>query len=67
MNGRTSDGRWAPLGGAQDTAANRSISGWTEGDAWVYTWSPLHDRAGLLQLMGGAEAYDAKLDEPAPG
>jgi putative alpha-1,2-mannosidase len=43
------------------------FSGWTEGDAWVYTWSPLHDQAGLLQLMGGAEAYDAKLDEPAPG
>jgi predicted alpha-1,2-mannosidase len=43
-------------------AGNRSISGWTEGDAWVYTWSPLHDQAGLLQLMGGAEAYDAKLD-----
>jgi predicted alpha-1,2-mannosidase len=62
MNGKTSDGKWAPLGGAEDTPANRSISGWTEGDAWVYTWSPLHDQAGLLQLMGGAEAYDAKLD-----
>jgi predicted alpha-1,2-mannosidase len=62
MNGKTSDGRWAPLGGTRDTPGNRSISGWTEGDAWVYTWSPLHDQAGLLQLMGGAEAYDAKLD-----
>jgi predicted alpha-1,2-mannosidase len=62
MNGKTSDGKWAPLGGPRDTPGNRSISGWTEGDAWVYTWSPLHDQAGLLQLMGGAEAYDAKLD-----
>jgi len=62
MNGRTADGKWAPLGGGNDTTANRSISGWTEGDAWVYTWSPLHDQAGLLRLMGGAEAYDAKLD-----
>ena len=62
MNGRTSDGKWAPLGGAEDTPANRSLSGWTEGDAWVYTWSPLHDQAGLLQLMGSADAYDAKLD-----
>jgi predicted alpha-1,2-mannosidase len=62
MNGKTSDGKWAPLGGGRDTPGNRSISGWTEGDAWVYTWSPLHDQAGLLQLMGGAEAYDAKLD-----
>ena len=62
MNGKTSDGKWAPLGAAQDSPANRSMSGWTEGDAWVYTWSALHDQAGLLQLMGGAEAYDAKLD-----
>jgi predicted alpha-1,2-mannosidase len=62
MNGKTSDGKWAPLGGSEDTPANRSVAGWTEGDAWVYTWSPLHDQAGLLKLMGGAEAYDARLD-----
>jgi predicted alpha-1,2-mannosidase len=62
MNGKTSDGKWAPIGGSRDTPGNRSLAGWTEGDAWVYTWSPLHDQAGLLQLMGGAEAYDAKLD-----
>ncbi len=62
MNGRTSDGAWAPIGGSQDTQENRSVSGWTEGDAWVYTWSPLHDQAGLIQLMGGREKYAAKLD-----
>ncbi len=62
MNGKTSDGRWAPIGGSQDTNENRAVSGWTEGDAWVYTWSPLHDQAGLLELMGGREAYAAKLD-----
>jgi predicted alpha-1,2-mannosidase len=63
MNGKTSDGKWAPLGGTRDTPGNRSLAGWTEGDAWVYTWSPLHDQAGLLELMGGAKAYDAKLDQ----
>jgi predicted alpha-1,2-mannosidase len=62
MNGKTSDGKWAPLGGREDTPRNRSESGWTEGDAWVYTWSPFHDQAGLLKLMGGADAYAAKLD-----
>ena len=67
MNGKTSDGKWAPLGGTRDTPGNRSLSGWTEGDAWVYTWSPLHDQAGLLRLMGGAEAYDAKLDQHFSG
>jgi predicted alpha-1,2-mannosidase len=63
MNGRTSDGKWAPLGGARDNPGNRSVSGWTEGDAWVYTWAPLHDLGGLMQLMGGAEKYNAKLDQ----
>jgi predicted alpha-1,2-mannosidase len=62
MNGKTSDGRWAPIGGSQDTQENRSVAGWTEGDAWVYTWSPLHDQTGLIKLMGGREAYAAKLD-----
>ena len=62
MNGKTSDGRWAPIGGSQDTQENRSVAGWTEGDAWAYTWSPLHDQAGLIKLMGGREAYAAKLD-----
>ncbi|HKO20233.1 MAG TPA: GH92 family glycosyl hydrolase [Acidobacteriaceae bacterium] len=67
MNGRKSDGSWAPIGSSKDSNENRSVSGWTEGDAWVYTWSPLHDQAGLLKLMGGAEAYDAKLDEHFSG
>ncbi len=62
MNGKTSDGRWAPIGGSQDTQENRSVAGWTEGDAWAYTFSPLHDQAGLIQLMGGRESYAAKLD-----
>jgi predicted alpha-1,2-mannosidase len=67
MNGKTSDGKWAPIGGERDGNENRSVAGWTEGDAWVYTWSPFHDQAGLLQLMGGAEAYSAKLDQHFAG
>jgi predicted alpha-1,2-mannosidase len=59
MNGKTSDGRWAPIGGSQDTQDNRSAAGWTEGDAWTYTWSPLHDQAGLIELMGGRGSYAA--------
>ena len=54
MEGKTSDGKWAPLGGRADAPGNRSVSGWTEGDAWVYTWSALHDQAGLIEMMAGA-------------
>jgi predicted alpha-1,2-mannosidase len=63
MNGRLSDGTWAPLGGREDIPVNRSVSGWTEGNAWVYTWSPLHDQWGLMELMGGAKRYSDKLDQ----
>jgi predicted alpha-1,2-mannosidase len=67
MNARTSDGKWAPIGSSEDTNENRSISGWTEGDAWVYTFSMFHDQAGLLRLMGGAEKYASQLDKHFEG
>ncbi|MBS1820918.1 MAG: GH92 family glycosyl hydrolase [Acidobacteria bacterium] len=67
MNGRTSDGKWAPIGGPRDTPGNRSVSGWTEGDAWVYTWGAFHDIPGTLELMGGADKYNAKLDQHFAG
>ena len=67
MNARTSDGKWAPIGGSEDTNENRSISGWTEGDAWVYTFSMFHDQAGLMQLMGGADKYASQLDKHFEG
>lgn len=56
MRGKTSDGKWA----SED-------AGWTEGTAWVYTWAPLHDEAGIMNLMGGANAYNAKLDQHFAG
>jgi predicted alpha-1,2-mannosidase len=34
----------------------------TEGNSWHYTWSVFHDVAGLVSLMGGREAFVAKLD-----
>lgn len=69
MNGKKSDGSWAPISGKGmgDTRANRRDAGWTEGDAWVYTWGALHDQAGLMQLMGGADNYVKYLDEHFAG
>lgn len=52
MQGRNSDGSWA------DPKA-----GWAEGDKWSYTWAVLHDVPGLVNLMGGRKAFNAKLDE----
>ena len=56
MQGRYADGSWA-----------RPEDGWTEGDQWVYTYSVLHDIAGLMALMGGPEKFNATLDEHSQG
>ncbi|WP_116108818.1 GH92 family glycosyl hydrolase [Lewinella sp. IMCC34191] len=34
----------------------------TEGNSWHYSWSVFHDVQGLIDLMGGEEAFVAKLD-----
>ncbi|MEN2402736.1 GH92 family glycosyl hydrolase [Flavobacterium sp. MC2016-06] len=35
----------------------------TEGNSWHYTWSVFHDIDGLINLMGGNDAFVKKLDE----
>lgn len=34
----------------------------TEGNSWHYTWSVFHDVQGLIDLMGGKQAFATKLD-----
>ncbi len=34
----------------------------TEGNSWHYTWSVFHDPASLIELMGGRDAFNAKMD-----
>ncbi|MEW7850462.1 GH92 family glycosyl hydrolase [Massilia aurea] len=34
----------------------------TEGNSWHYSWSVFHDVAGLVDLMGGRDAFVKKLD-----
>ena len=34
----------------------------TEGNSWHYTWSVFHDPQGLIDLMGGEEAFVQMLD-----
>ncbi|WP_104421537.1 GH92 family glycosyl hydrolase [Neolewinella xylanilytica] len=34
----------------------------TEGNSWHYSWSVFHDVQGLIDLMGGEEAFTTKLD-----
>ncbi len=56
MRGRNSDGSWVPF----DPLAWGGV--YTEGNAWQWLWSVQHDVAGLMTLLGGKDAFQAKLD-----
>jgi predicted alpha-1,2-mannosidase len=63
MAPRSADGKWVEpfdpkLGGGQ---GGRDY--FTEMDSWVYTFNVQHDIAGLINLMGGRGAFNAKLDQ----
>ncbi len=62
MAPKSADGKWVEpfdpkLGGGQ---GGRDY--FTEVDSWLYTFSVQHDPAGLIDLMGGRDAFNAKLD-----
>jgi hypothetical protein len=61
MRGKTSEGAWAEpfTPGFSDKQQHH----YTEGNAWQYTWSVMHDVPGLIALLGGPEKFVAKLDE----
>ena len=42
--------------------ADHRTNGFTEGNAWQYTWYVPHDVQGLVELMGGREKFEQKLD-----
>ncbi len=62
MAPKSADGNWVAhfdpkLGGGQ---GGREY--FTEVDAWLYTFGVQHDAAGMIQLMGGRDKFNAKLD-----
>ncbi|WP_259014602.1 GH92 family glycosyl hydrolase [Emticicia fluvialis] len=57
MWNRTLDGKW---GAPVDIL--RYDNGWEEGNAAQYTWFVPHDVQGLINLMGGREAFTNKLN-----
>lgn len=73
MRGKDSAGRWRePFDPLVPTSPMNNPGDYTEANAWQYTLTPaLHDPAGLVARMGGAEAFEAWLDRffsvQAPG
>jgi len=58
MRGRRADGTWAEPFDPLDWGGV-----YTEGNAWQWLWSVQHDVGGLMQLLGGREAFFRRLDE----
>src|SRR6202021_3634793 len=63
MEPKSADGKWVAdfdpkLGGGQ---GGRDY--FTEVNSWLYTFNVQYDVAGLIGLMGGNEAFNAKLDQ----
>lgn len=57
MRGKNADGSWAEF------REFRWGDPYVEGGPWQSTWAVPHDPAGLIALMGGAEAFVAKLEQ----
>ncbi len=62
MAPKSADGRWVEpfdpkLGGGQ---GGRDY--FTEVDSWIYTFAVQYDVAGLIDLFGGRDAFNQKLD-----
>jgi predicted alpha-1,2-mannosidase len=64
MRGKDSAGRWRePFDPLVPTSPMNNPGDYTEANAWQYTATPaLHDPEGLVQVMGGAAAFEAWLD-----
>ncbi len=61
MRGKLSDGSWrTPFDPKR--SEHRVNTDYTEGNAWQHSWFVPHDISGLIDLMGGNEAFVQKLD-----
>jgi len=61
MRGKNKDGTWKTPFNPRFSQHRKDE--YTEGNAWQWTWFVPHDVPGLVAIMGGREAFVAKLDE----
>lgn len=57
MRGKQKDGSWTPNFDPYEWGGP-----FTEGNAWHYVWSVFQDPEGLIDLMGGNENFNKKMD-----
>ncbi|HEC44912.1 MAG TPA: glycoside hydrolase family 92 protein [Bacteroides sp.] len=66
MRPRNSDGSWA-MNPFVSTISGQHSQFYCEGNAWTYSWTVQHDVQGLINLMGGNEAFISLLDSAFSG
>ena len=59
MRPKLEDGTWKEK---ESLLGSAESNDYTEGNAWQYTWYVPHDIDGLINLMGGKNAFEKKLD-----
>ena len=59
MRAKLASGEWKEPFDPLDT---RYANDYTEGNAWQYTWYVPHDVPKLIELMGGPDRFEQKLD-----
>jgi len=62
MAPRSADGGWIEPFDPKLSSGEGGRAYYAECNAWTYTWSVMHDIAGLIDLMGGREASVKRLD-----
>ena len=60
VRGRTADGKWIAPFDPEEPYYNFMMK---EASGWSTLWLAPHDVQGLIDLLGGREAFNAKLDE----
>ena len=62
MRGRLSDGTWVSPFDPMKVTHAWTGGDYTEANAWHYTWHVQHDVEGLIELFGGKNELENKLD-----
>ncbi|MGF7082093.1 GH92 family glycosyl hydrolase [Mucilaginibacter sp. UYCu711] len=63
MAPKTADGKWVEPFDPKYSGGFAGEGYFAETNSWVYTWSVQHDIQGLINLMGGRQQFNDKLDE----
>ena len=64
FRGKDKEGNWSyPDSFDPFTYTGKGNNDYCEGNAWQWTWHVMQDTQGLIDLMGGDAAFEAKLDE----